>query len=198
MSYFSLQTLVFTRHLSYNVDCMATDFAGWVTRRRENAGIGQAELARRLGVALGGHPGDYSRDKVWALEQGTPKHPPADLVMAVCTALGAPLVEGLEAMGYRLNLPGEARVHPAALQAVAAVPYEMQPQLAQVIPGIVAMAAALKVTPIIDSDSTGVLQDGHPKQEARSESAVNRTAAEWRNLPARTDVGRLRLPERTE
>jgi len=81
----------------------------------------------------------WDKTRVSRLEHGTPWPPEPAVVEAVCVSVGAPLHEGLRAMGYPIAVAPAVEVHPAVHEAVAGLDWEMQAAVAKVIPGLVSM-----------------------------------------------------------
>lgn len=110
------------------------------TREDSKPRVTQAELARRLKKKMGV---DFSRDKVWELENGSPRVPPADIVHAVADALDRPITEALEALGYVLPKESRKPVHPSLANSASSLPWSIQERIAELIPSLVSLAGAV-------------------------------------------------------
>jgi transcriptional regulator with XRE-family HTH domain len=117
---------------------MATAFGEWV--RKQRGAMSQAQLAREITRYLGA---DFTRDRVWDLENGTPKNPSADLVIAIASALGRPLTEALASLGYQLEPNDASHVHPAMLGALRHLSLSEQEALAALLPHLMELSRQL-------------------------------------------------------
>jgi transcriptional regulator with XRE-family HTH domain len=102
--------------------------------------MSQAQLAREISRYLGA---DFTRDRVWDLENGTPKNPSADLVTAVAAALGRPLTEALASLGYELPTGDASHVHPAMLEALRNLSLLEQQAVAALLPHLMELSRQL-------------------------------------------------------
>lgn len=109
--------------------------------------MSQAHLAREVSRRV---DPDVTRDVVWKLEHGSPEHPRPDLVMAVADALGRPLPEALEALGYQLPEEIRGRVDQRIIDVFEPLPLPVQQSIADLVPGLLELASELRHKPLGD------------------------------------------------
>jgi hypothetical protein len=113
--------------------------------------MSQAHLAREISRGLNA---DFTRDRLWDLEHGSPRNPSPDLVTAVAYALGRPIHDALKALGYELPADPGARLDPELVAVVDQVPLPAQRQLARIIPALIGLGVELRHLPV-DVTATG-------------------------------------------
>lgn len=123
---------------------MGSSFGSWVKARREEMRpkVSQAEFARRVEdelLKITEQKREYTRDKHWKLELGTPANPEPELVTAIANVLRVPLREALEALGYDLPVQVGAAVAPIMGGVLATIPWDQQERLAPVLPGLLGL-----------------------------------------------------------
>ncbi len=123
---------------------MATHFGQWVSKQRGE--IGQAELARRVRRILVREgiltdDDEFPRDIINKLErQGKPEFPRPEIVMAIAEAVGRPVVEALEQLGYKFPANENVRINPALAARLDQLSWPAQKVLSDALPFLMGLA----------------------------------------------------------
>ena len=112
--------------------------------------MGQAELARRVRKNLvdsGYLPqdGEWPRDNINKLEkQGKPEFPKPEIIMAIAAAVGRPLMEALEQLGYEFPAGENSRINPSLAESLEDLSWPAQEHLAENLASLLKLAAELR------------------------------------------------------
>lgn len=120
---------------------MATRFSLWLSEVLEDTGVSNAELGRRMGRVM--KTDALTRDVVGKLTKGQPKVPDAKTVKAIAQALGKPVEEAMEALGYDVTKSEFSHVSPELAQALNGIDWEVQGRIADMIPSLLSLAKSV-------------------------------------------------------
>lgn len=120
---------------------MATRFSLWLSEVLEDTGVSNAELGRRMGRIM--KTDALTRDVVGKLTKGQPKVPDAKTVKAIAQALGKPVEEAMEALGYDVTKSEFSHVSPELAQALNGIDWEVQGRIADMIPSLLSLAKSV-------------------------------------------------------
>jgi hypothetical protein len=113
---------------------------------RQRGDIGQSELARRVRKILVRErvltrDDEFPRDIINKLErQGKPEFPRPEIVMAIAEAVGRPVVEALEQLGYKFPANENVRINPDLAARLDELSWPAQKQLSDALPFLMGLA----------------------------------------------------------